>query len=1470
MATITTVVRWADNTADLKRNLSEGLNQIEATRASAEKMVQALSGDKLVMAAHKYVAAVEAIGGAERLNAQEKERINALVTKAIEKYTLFGKVAPDALHRLADATKQAEKSSSSLLGWIGNLATQAGTMAAGFLSAQAIMRGVSSAFSFVKDAALGMNATLETTTLKFTTLMGDSDKAKAHVKDLFEIAKKTPFETGPIIEASLKLQTFGGAALNTKANIMLLGDASAATGAPIQDLGFWVGRMYAMLQGGKPFGEAAMRLQELAVLTPQARDQMEAMQKAGKSAAEIFDVFQKSLKKFTGAMEEQAGTWQGVVSTFTDTINMLIASTFKPYFEVIRDLGREVNVALEGMSDQFDNIAASADASKASFVAFVQSGLTATISAMSFLMVEFNAALVVFRNARQVIEGDALAFEYLALGIAHALNIGPFAGRFNEDIKRINTNIDSLLMSISKRGESLQKDKQAEKDWVEWGKKAVSQVDALTSRIGHSTEVVVKNAAAHTETAHAVQKLTADQKAYAKAIDEASASNVALSATDQLIVLNLKEREFTEQQIARLIHAKVSQVKQVIEADKEAAAMDKLARSIEFDGLKKSLAAHEAWSDGLAKISIDTVKRLTEAQVQIQSAHKKTADFIAQQTLSSTDYQVEQIWAVVEQQKAAFNGSIAQREKFNAAVDALAKKQTSALYVDNKALVENSNATLRQIADKAWTTYLAMRGAPEEFSKTTIAHFRKIAQKAEAEANHVKRSWTSGLSGIAAALTQLAQISDGAFGNVARAIGSVIATMEVVDKSVTTFKEGLDDIDAGDKAEGFAEISTSLIGMVAAMDQATSHASKLKNVLHGALVGAQIGAQFGGAVGAAIGAAAGGLIGFFRSILDRTERDIQRLGKNYGVTVSKAMVDAVQSAMESISKGGLGLTQQAATIFNADKLFPTVTIGNLSQAVKITRDVFSMIQTGQLTVAQGTQVLDSMFPRLAKAGTDAYGFISESIKELIRLNRQYGTESDAIASFMKQQTANITSGFNAIADATVGPFMRAIETMGASGDKLVTLNEQAEKLAASIKDLERSGIKTDKQRVQLAIWQRQLADVQSQISELERANDNAAKAYRDAAVSGQESFARTGRLAVVAFAAAIASGQGFMASLEAIGPGLDILIDAMRKFGFVGSKALDQLLGFRKFANENKELVAGIDGLNQMMTGLANTGFLTQDVFKDLTATAFDFYQKSIAGGLTATQAMVLMQPTLQRIWQLHHDVGLVVDENTQKLLDEAEANGIVGDQMRSVNEQILGVLKAIAKVLGADLPAAAERFANSVPDNPFSNWKIPPIAAGVETMPQIQPDENFRAHSGAMVGAQGLQKFHDGTAQVLPFVRAHNGLMPGEVPAILQVGEAVLNRGAVDAVGTDAISAMNGGRFGHAGVQKAPGPIVVNDNSKVVYLSTLDTQSAVDALRDLGFERLEDIEDNRGGDTLTRWRQLIGQRQLFGESKAS
>lgn len=391
------------------------------TQAQLQRMTASFDGGKIIKDAELTVAAIDKIGGASKLTESEQKRVNATVTEAIAKYEKLGQQAPEALQKLARETKQVEAGTRGLSGIIG---TAAGTFA-GFVSAQAIMSGVSTAVKAVAGAAIGMNSTLETSTLQFTTLMGSASQARQHVQDLFEFAKKTPFETQPIIEASRQLQVFGGSALNTKQNLALIGDASAATSAPINELSTWVGRLYSALESGKPFGEAAMRLQELGVMTPQARAELEAMQAAGKSSTEIFAAFQGQLGAFTGAMEAQSKTWSGVVSSLSDTLNLTLANAFRGLFESARDamgnvltiLGDEgVEGALNAVGRAILNAFGSDQRSQVAGMtsAFVSVGQSATLAAEGTVKGWALVQTVVLGSAAALASAHAIALRLTA------------------------------------------------------------------------------------------------------------------------------------------------------------------------------------------------------------------------------------------------------------------------------------------------------------------------------------------------------------------------------------------------------------------------------------------------------------------------------------------------------------------------------------------------------------------------------------------------------------------------------------------------------------------------------------------------------------------------------------------------------------------------------------------------------------------------------------------------------------------------------------------------------------------------------------------------------------------------------------------------------------------------------------------------------------------------------------------------
>lgn len=164
----------------------------------------------------------------------------------------------------------------------------------------------------------------EAMTLQFKSLLGSMDKAKARIKDLAQFASETPFELPEIIKANRVLEVMSGGILSTIKYMTLFGDATMAVGATLDDTAMWFGRLYDAIKNGKPFGEAAMRLGELGLMSGSTRSQMEAMQKSGASNLEVWNVFEKSISKFAGGMKDAATTGEGLASTLKDSVNLAL------------------------------------------------------------------------------------------------------------------------------------------------------------------------------------------------------------------------------------------------------------------------------------------------------------------------------------------------------------------------------------------------------------------------------------------------------------------------------------------------------------------------------------------------------------------------------------------------------------------------------------------------------------------------------------------------------------------------------------------------------------------------------------------------------------------------------------------------------------------------------------------------------------------------------------------------------------------------------------------------------------------------------------------------------------------------------------------------------------------------------------------------------------------------------------------
>lgn len=249
----------------------------------------------------------------------------------------------------------------------------------------------------------------------------------------------------------------------------------------------------------------------------------------------------------------------------------------------------------------------------------------------------------------------------------------------------------------------------------------------------------------------------------------------------------------------------------------------------------------------------------------------------------------------------------------------------------------------------------------------------------------------------------------------------------------------------------------------------------------------------------------------------------------------------------------------------------------------------------------------------------------------------------------------------------------------------------------------------------------------------------------------------------------LASFDGTAQSLRDMEPALLQLQRAMQASGIEGSAAFNQIVSLARLATDE---VTGpmIDAINEgtkALTAMYNAGFLTQETFQGIVTEVMAQRAALLAAGATADQVNAIMQKDLQRIWELMQDGKFEVDATTKALIDEAVAQGKVGDQFRSSTDRMVRALERLADmfetVFGDELAAAAKRGADA------AQAEIDRIRGGTVTVDVEYNDPGYTPRSGTGQGPGG----GSGGGGRPPIEMARGGYGTVDRPTLFMAGEA-------------------------------------------------------------------------------------------------
>lgn len=119
----------------------------------------------------------------------------------------------------------------------------------------------------------------------------------------------------------------------------------------------------------------------------------------------------------------------------------------------------------------------------------------------------------------------------------------------------------------------------------------------------------------------------------------------------------------------------------------------------------------------------------------------------------------------------------------------------------------------------------------------------------------------------------------------------------------------------------------------------------------------------------------------------------------------------------------------------------------------------------------------------------------------------------------------------------------------------------------------------------------------------------------------------------------------------------------------------------------------GLQGVQQIVEGLANSGYLTADAFNAAGQQAMAAFEQMVSGGAGVPEAIMVAVPAIQSAISAAEQLGLPLDENWQRMREIAEENGVAfrTDPMRAAADAMLEVAGALREIIGqADGVAAA------------------------------------------------------------------------------------------------------------------------------------------------------------------------------------
>lgn len=375
--------------ADLKLETKSFQDGITKARQKAEEAKTAMQkigeGTQKAEAGLKSAAAAAQKMVTEAGKLSQGKRGAEELAHGTEKVEKGAKKAQESIEKMDDSAKKPVKLDADTRGILEKINGVQSAMMKMQSAAQRIANVIKIAVaagaiekigSYVAKTGIAYNQQMDDYTANMQTLLGGVDKAEAKIKELSDMAAKTPFELPTLADATQTLLAFGVKAEDSTGILKSLGDISLGNASKLETLTRSYGKMSST---GKVTLENVQMMIDagfnpLNLIAERNHMTMESLYEALSDGKVPFDELTWAIQKatseggqFYNGMETASKTLTGRLSTLKENWSAFLALLTKPAYETLRD------TILPSAIDMVDKLTAS----------FNESGLQGVLSTFS-------------------------------------------------------------------------------------------------------------------------------------------------------------------------------------------------------------------------------------------------------------------------------------------------------------------------------------------------------------------------------------------------------------------------------------------------------------------------------------------------------------------------------------------------------------------------------------------------------------------------------------------------------------------------------------------------------------------------------------------------------------------------------------------------------------------------------------------------------------------------------------------------------------------------------------------------------------------------------------------------------------------------------------------------------------------------------------------------------------------------------